>query len=157
MCWEANMIIRTVGKSCHVSTSIVKKAASFYGKYLFSNSRISNNIELTIIFEKFSDGTDDYAYCDWIDDNHCSREFEITIDKILTKKETLLALAHEMVHLKQYAKGELKDIFRPARMIKWQNQKYEINEVEYWSSPWEREARAMEMELYIHFLRNVTV
>jgi hypothetical protein len=74
------------------------------------------------------------------------------VDKTLTKKETLLALAHEMVHLKQYAKGELKDIFRPAKMIKWHGDRYLTDGVDYWEQPWEIEAYGREKGLYFKFL-----
>jgi hypothetical protein len=146
------MLIKTIGKPAHVSINVVKKAANFYGKYLLNNTKLFNNIELTMIFEKFPEGDNDYAYCDWVDDNHCSREFHITVDKTLTKKETLLALAHEMVHLKQYAKGELKDIFRPAKMIKWHGDRYMTDGVDYWEQPWEIEAYGREKGLYFKFL-----
>lgn len=151
------MLIKTIGKPCNVSLAVAKKAAKFYGKYLLNNSKIFKNIELTMLFEAFPEGDNDYAYCDWMDDNHCSREFQITIDKTLTEEETLLALAHEMVHLKQYAKGELKDIFRPARMIKWRGERYLTDGVDYWEQPWEIEAYGREKGLYfkfLHFIKN---
>ena len=92
----------------------------------------------------------DYAYCDVLEDNH--RSFVITIDRTISKKDTLLALAHEMCHVKQYAKGQLKDLSRPAKMVKWLGEKYDPDVIDYWSSPWEREARGMEMELYVKFM-----
>lgn len=145
------MLIHTIGKPSHVPISIIKKAANFYGKYLLG-SKLFNNIDLTIEFEKFEKNNYDYAYCDWTDDNHCTREFTITIDSKLNKKETLLALAHEMVHLKQYAKGEMKDIFRPAKMTKWLGEKYLTDEIDYWEQPWEIEAYGREKGLYFKFL-----
>lgn len=146
------MHIKTIGKPSNVSMSIVKKAANFYGKYLIGGGKLFNNIKLTIQFEKIEGNEGDYAYCDWTDDNHCRREFLIGIDRSLTKKETLLALAHEMVHLKQYAKGEMKDIWRPVRMVKWQGERYLHEEMDYWECPWEIEAYGREKGLYFKFL-----
>lgn len=148
------MLIETIGKPTQVTISLIKDAANFYARYLLGN-KLNNNIYLTIKFERFKNGCNDYAYCDWMDDNHQAREFIITIDSRLSKKETLLALAHEMVHLKQYAKGEMKDIFRPTRMVKWHGNKYLYEEFDYWSSPWEREARSYEMELYVKFFESL--
>jgi hypothetical protein len=145
------MFIDIHGRSVKTPRFLVKKAAKFYGEYLMGK-KLAENVNLTIDFQRFDDGSRDYAYCDWVDDNHRSRVFIITIDRSLSKKETLLALAHEMVHLKQYAKGELKDIFRPKRMTKWMGEMYDPKQSDYWSDPWEREARGMEMELYIKFL-----
>ena len=103
------MRIKTIGRPAHVSLAIVKKAAYFYGKYLIGGGKLFNNIRLTIQFEKVNSDDGDYAYCDWTDDNNNCREFQIGIDRSLSKKEALLALAHEMVHLKQYAKGEMTE------------------------------------------------
>lgn len=146
------MLIKTVGRPAHVRMQTIKKATEFYGKYLISSTKLYNNIDLTIIFEKFAKDDNDYGYCDWIDDNHCSREFTITLDRTLNKKETLLALAHEMVHLKQYAKGELKDIFRPVRMVKWHGDRYLHEQIDYWEQPWEIEAYGREKGLYFKFM-----
>ena len=147
------MIVETIGKPRHIPLSIVKKANIFYGEYLFGkNKKLFYNVKVTVAFEKFSRDNYDYAYCDWEFDNHRSRDFIITIDSKLNKRETLLALAHEMTHLAQYAKGDMKDMMRPAKMIKWQNNLYDC-EFDYWSAPWEREARGMEMELYVKYIQ----
>jgi len=146
------MRIKTIGRPSHVSMQIIKKAAYFYGKYLIGGGKLFNNIRLTIQFEKFSTADGDYAYCDWTDDNNNCREFTIGVDKSLSKKETLLALAHEMVHLKQYAKGEMKDIWKPVRMVRWQGERYLHEEMDYWEQPWEIEAYGREKGLYFKFL-----
>jgi hypothetical protein len=145
------MLLQTIGRPSNIPLIIVKKAAKFYGKYLLGN-KLYKNISLIIKFEKFGKDNCDYAYCDWTDDNHQSREFRITIDSRLNKKEMLLALAHEMVHVKQYAKGEMKDIFRPTRMVKWQGEKYLHEEMDYWEQPWEIEAYGRERGLYFKFI-----
>ncbi len=146
------MLLKTIGKPAHVPNTVIKKAVVFYAKYLLGAGKLYENIQLTVIFEKFAENDNDYGYCDWVDDNHCSRVFNITIDRSLSKKETLLALAHEMVHLKQYAKGELKDIFRPMRMVKWHGDRYLHEKMDYWEQPWEIEAYGREKGLYFKFL-----
>lgn len=146
------MHIKTIGKPSHISLPMVKKAANFYGKYLIGGGKLFNNIKLTLQFEKMESDEGDYAYCDWTDDQHYTREFVIGIDRALNKKETLLALAHEMVHLKQYAKGEMKDIWRPTRMVKWQGERYLHEQMDYWEQPWEIEAYGREKGLYFKFL-----
>lgn len=148
------MFIDIQGRSVKTPRFLVKKAAKFYGEYLMGK-KLAENVNLTINFEKFDYGSRDYAYCDWIDDNHRSRVFIITINRNLSKKETLLALAHEMVHLKQYAKGELKDIFRPVRMTKWLGEKYSEDSIDYWDSPWEWEAFGRERGLYIKLMAHL--
>jgi hypothetical protein len=49
-------------------------------------------------------------------------------------------LAHEMVHLKQMAKGEMKDKYVKSRYVTvWRGDRYE-DDVNYWDQPWELEA-----------------
>ena len=71
----------------------------------------------------------------------------------------LTALAHECVHLKQYAKGELIDHIRQEK-TRWtgsfhgKKKTYILDDEKYyWEYPWEREARALEMELVHKFLK----
>ena len=145
------MVVDTIGKPANMSLNMVKSAADFYANYLLG-PKLSKNITLTIKFEKYPRGSNDYAECIWKYINHCSRDFEITIDRRLCRREMLLALAHEMVHLKQYAKGELKDYIKPARMIGWMGEKYLEEEIDYWEQPWEIEAYGREKGLYFKFM-----
>ena len=146
------MLVKTIGKPTkRISIKEIKEACKFYADYLMG-TKLANKIYLTVEFEQYEKGSDEYASCDWTDTNHYPREFEINIACDLSKKDTMLVLAHEMTHLAQYAKGDMKDMMRPARMIKWQNDLYDC-EFDYWSAPWEREARGMEMELYVKYLQ----
>ena len=68
----------------------------------------------------------------------------------LNKKQTLISLAHEMVHVKQFARGELKDYLR-IDAVKWKNKTYNLSKVKYWSCPWEKEAHKKDKILYESF------
>lgn len=57
----------------------------------------------------------------------------------------LSTLAHEMVHVKQFAKGELD----PA-LSRWKSNKY-CDKIEYWDQPWEKEARRLQHKLVLEF------
>ena len=54
-------------------------------------------------------------------------------------------LAHEMVHVKQFARGELN-----LGMDKWKSRK-DCGDIEYWSQPWEKEARRLQHKMLISF------
>jgi len=56
-----------------------------------------------------------------------------------------------MVHVKQYAKGELKDYVRMNK-TKWRDEIIESDELDYWDQPWEIEAHGRERGLYFRFL-----
>lgn len=146
------MQIETIGRPNHASLSVVKKAANFYAEYLLSSTRIYNNLHVTIEFEKFDRGSDEYGCCDYVEENQSPKFFHITLEKRLNKKELLLALAHEMVHVKQYAKGEMKDMKRPAHIVKWHGQMINPEDIDYWELPYEIEAYGREKGLYFKFL-----
>ena len=72
-------------------------------------------------------------------------------------------LAHEMVHLKQYAKNELGKEFSLTTkggvkiMTRWKNElwKAKTKECPYWDSPWEIEAYGREVGLYRRWVDHV--
>ena len=61
--------------------------------------------------------------------------------------QILTWLAHEMVHLKQFVRGELFD-YETGR-VQWKTKSF--GRVHYEDSPWEREAYRLEDKLYEKF------
>lgn len=149
------MRIKVRGRSVSVDAETVIKAVDFYGRYLMGD-RLAKNLSVNIEFERFKKGSDEYAFVDYELEESRLRDFILTIDSRLSKKETLLALAHEMVHVKQYAKGEMRDLSRPMRMIRWQGKRYLHEDMDYWELPWEIEAYGREKGLYIKFMNSLT-
>lgn len=144
------MLLKTVGKPNKVPTKLCKDAVKWYGKKLLGE-RLYHNVEITIDFDDAELGENTYGFCDWNDDNHRARDFTITVHPDLGKRNMLLVLAHEMVHVKQYAKGEMKDYLR-ARRVKWKGKVYNDKNINYWDLPWEIEAHGREKGLYYRFL-----
>jgi len=63
----------------------------------------------------------------------------------------MITLAHEMIHLKQYATKELKSKFVRGKPVDtWRGMKY--RNLKYDEQPWEQEAMELEEELYHKFL-----
>jgi hypothetical protein len=147
------MYVRTSGIPSNISLSMCRKAAKFYAKTLLGE-RLSNNIKVKIKFNDKSLGEDLYGFCDWHCDKPKPRNFIISIDPKLSKKMILLVLAHEMVHVKQYARGELKDLMR-TNMVKYMGKLYDDEKISYWSHPWEKEARKLEKKLYTEFRKSL--
>lgn len=88
----------------------------------------------------------------WEDDDVRPREFTIRLDASAEIPTMLRTLAHEMVHVKQFARGELKQYAR----IKAHRFKSEFvsNDTEYWDLPWEIEAHGREEGLYLRWLQH---
>ncbi len=98
-------------------------------------------LNIEVKFEKL-DGV--YGLCLEGDNN---RSFTLSIAKGLTKKEIVSTIAHEMVHVKQYARNELTHV-NGKHM--WKSKIYK--RVNYWTCPWEKEAVGLEEELstFVH-------
>jgi hypothetical protein len=147
------MYLKTVGKPVRVPAQVCKQAIRFYCRHLLGDN-LYHRISITLEFDPSLSKTNEYAYCDWEFENHKSRDFIITVDPALGKRNMLLALAHEMVHVKQYAKGELKDYVRTSKS-KWKGEVIDANELDYWDHPWEIEAHGREKGLYFKFLNSM--
>ena len=65
----------------------------------------------------------------------------------------MINLAHEMVHVKQWAKDEMYEYMEP-HMVRFKGEKIHLNEVDYWDYPWEIEAYGRQLGLFIRFCEN---
>lgn len=74
------------------------------------------------------------------------REFILEVNKNQSEEEILRTLAHEMVHVKQYAYGELNE-----EATYWCGETLSIN-LEYHEQPWEIEAHDIGDMLYYDYM-----
>ena len=144
------MDIVTIGSPTKVKKKLCKEAIVFFGDILLSKA-LNSKVCLTLNFQKFKKKSEFSAFCDWEYDNNRPRDFIITVNKNLNKKRMLIAIAHEMVHVKQFAKGELKDYVKSSKS-KWCGKIYDNNKLDYWDQPWEIDAYGREKGLYYKFL-----
>lgn len=148
------MIIRSKRKPKKVKVDLVKEASQWYADKLLSK-RLRDKIILHLKFtDNLNKDTGCVAFCSWLDTNHRPKKFEFEIDSNLSEHDMLRAVAHEMVHLKQYATGQIKDFARSDE-IKWEGKimaaKNDGDAEAYWFSPWEIEAYGKEIGLYALF------
>jgi hypothetical protein len=143
--WTKNLAVIS-----ETEKNIIKFAADFYANALMS-PRIVKNLNITINIvdglnkkQRFLGlaGPKDTA------DERYPREFVIDLDRQKKLKSILQVLAHEMTHVKQYAKGELKYHDR-NNLVTFNKEKY--TDDDYWMSPWEIEACGYEICLYQKF------
>ena len=83
------------------------------------------------------------GYCLELDNN---RTFEIEADKKLRLRKLLETIAHEMVHVKPYARRELHPVNET-----WCGKTYNPKKVSYWDLPWEIEAHGREAGLFVRW------
>ena len=96
-------------------------------------------LDITVKLKDLKDSA--YGYCLCEDE----RTFEIEVDRSLPLRKLLTTVAHEMVHVKQYARKELKEDYN------WLGKTYAPTKVSYWDQPWEIEAHGREIGLFVRW------
>ena len=76
-------------------------------------------------------------------------EHNIELQTGLIEEDLITALFHEMVHVKQYAQGELYESVKQGKH-RWQG-KWLPKDPEYWDRPWEIEAHGREVGLFVRW------
>jgi len=140
----AKIVIR--GQSQSVSKEEAREAFSFFAAHLLGR-RLSKNVYTYVTFNQnlFKD-EESYGYVMPIDvAARCPRKFSVKIDAQLNSYMTIRTIAHEMVHVKHYCRGELKDIEGCPK--KWLGEIYDET-IDYKDLPWEIDALRMEPVLY---------
>jgi len=78
------------------------------------------------------------------------KKFKIRVDSCMTLRNMLTTVAHEMVHVKQYATEEMRGLSRRTSFIPMTKYKGELyyDHMSYWEQPWELEAHGWERGLF---------
>ena len=128
----------------------VEEAVSFYSEVLLGK-RMANNVDVLVKLTKdLKKKEKAYGFCHITDDSLARpREFMIELDASMKYSfdQILTWLAHEMVHLKQFVRGELCD-YETGR-VQWKTRSF--GRVHYDDQPWEKEAYRLESKLYEEF------
>lgn len=134
---------------------VFKKALHFYLDSLITQrlkNTLSINISVTPDLIDVAGVEGDVVPADC----SCSRrpkEFELRLHYYGAEKfsDLLSSLAHETVHIKQFARSELSTLDYNDQQ-KFLGKLYPSAEVNYWEAPWEIEAHGRERGLYERFL-----
>jgi hypothetical protein len=128
---------------------LAKSLAEFCIERLMS-FRSSKNLDIRIAFKKFlykkTESFGETAYYE--DSGTPPKDFIIEIDEKLNLRSMLETVAHEMVHVKQWATGEMKET-RKSFITKFRKHEVNSEKVDYWDQPWEIEALGREEGLFI--------
>jgi len=143
-----SMIVKIKGKNEKISRKELLIATKYFAGSLMSERLCKNlTINLTCDINHYCHGSSV-----WVDSNHKPREFDITINSQKGKRTQLITLAHEMVHVKQNAIGELKSMLI-RREERWQGRYIKVDEMHYFEKPWEIEAYGRELGLYQMYMQ----
>jgi len=113
-----------------------------------------NKLNILVSFEKdLFERTNQYANCIWEDEHYRPFDFSIQIDPNQKIQLLLNSLAHELVHVKQWAKGEFYQLQRERSVYKFNGQKFDTTKIDYWDTPWEIEAHGRAIGLVVQWVR----
>lgn len=140
------MNIEIKGKAKHMCKAEIKFATAFFATYIMGE-RLAKNLDIEIVFEDLGNLE---GVCNPVDTERRPRSFEIGMRPNMQRYKLLQCLAHEMVHVKQYARGELSSELITA---KWQGKVYKITSSfeDYLNWPWEVEAYGRDRSLYLFY------
>jgi hypothetical protein len=140
------MNIEIFGKTKNMCKAEIKFATAFFAQYLMG-TRLAKNLDIDLFFEGQGHAE---GHCNPIEAPRKPRVFEIGVNPKLQRYKILQVLAHEMVHVKQYARGELSNDTITA---KFNGKKYKLTNSfeDYLNWPWEIEAYGRDRALYLFY------
>ena len=167
------MHIKTIGFGNRGLSACIRKAAQFYAQELMSK-RLEQSLYLVVVCKKNDKYFIESGLAEWLDDTPSPKEFRITIarQKKSRYEEYFKALAHEMVHVKQYARNEMTSLVKnvgPNLLEQsWRGIKVKVASsrspvakktkiitdnkgYDYYYQPWEVEAFGLEVGLYAYY------
>jgi hypothetical protein len=152
------MLIKVYGSSTKRLKAMVRDAIE-YAAASFFDKRILQNLEITIKFDdKLMAESGDVAQMEWVDTHIRARVFSMVVDKNINEFLTILCVLHEMVHVKQYAKGDLCQSMKESNLHKWNKKEWvDDGKVPYWELPWEIEAHGREKGLMLGWMNSTSL
>lgn len=135
------MKISIRGKNKVLTRSEIREAVIWMAS-LIMHPRTVETIRLTIVHEIL---TDDHATLQHSLRSKFPRSFLLKLDPSGSRRQQLMTLAHELVHVKQYVRGEMRD---HKYYVQWYSDRIDDEATDYWDYPWEIEARGREYGMY---------
>lgn len=110
------------------------------------------NLEITVTLYDLRKQEKCSGMCEWMDNPIRPRDFLLHVDNSQSLREQLRTIAHELIHVKQYATGEMYDYQRDWSKVRWRNKIVNSNNLKYKEHPWEIEAYKRQTPLLRKFL-----
>jgi hypothetical protein len=118
-----------------------EKAIFFFAENLFSREMLRH---LSIRIRKVKD-FEVFGLVS-VEDYNASgkpRDFLIEVKKELSEEDFLVTIAHELVHVRQYVRGDLNE-----EMSYWRGVSVDARKIPYDEQPWEIEAESVAKNLF---------
>lgn len=113
--------------------------------------RLKHKLDIRVELKTSNGGLgENLGTCIWEDTNDRPRSFVIEASSSVNMRTLLITVAHEMVHVKQFARNEQKHMLM-VNKVKWMGKTVNTDKVNYWELPWEIEANGRETGLFINW------
>lgn len=140
------MNIDIAGRSKNICKAEIRFAIGFFAQYLMG-TRLSKNLDIALMITDMNGIAD--GYCHPYECGKNPRMFEISVNAKKRRHQILQILAHEMVHVKQYARNELQSDNPDSALFAGKAYKITSSLEDYLNYPWEIEAFGREKGLYL--------
>ena len=119
---------------------------------LLMSKRLQENLDITVKFiPGLFEASRQCGNCIWEDDYVRPKEFTIEIDPTQDKRTIIETLCHELVHVKQFATGEMRDLQSDTDIVNWKGKRYNRTKYHYFDLPWEIDAHGREVGLFVRW------
>jgi hypothetical protein len=116
------------------------------------SKRLTDRLEINIKFvPELYERDQVFGNCIWEDENVRPKEFTIELDPDQDMRKILETLAHELVHVKQFATSEMKDLMSSPSLVNWHGKRIDRKNMDYYDLPWEIEAYGREVGLFVRW------
>lgn len=149
---KLSIIGRPIGHG--VDQMLLREAANFFIDILMRHDP-SRSSEITVrlqIVPNLLHDSGNAGCCGWIKNRTRPDDFYLDLDSNLSQRTALIALGHELVHVKQMAMGERYENGNGS--ILWFGMPYDTTTIDYYDLPWEIEAHGREYGLYDRFIHS---
>jgi hypothetical protein len=140
-----NITVRNI-KHQEIKRKELIEAIEWFSEKLMGK-RLPPKLNIFVSFKEI----EEHGLCSIDDCDPYPRYFTIEIKNGLEYKEILGSLAHELVHVKQFARRELTN-FDVNERAKYLGKRYKTDDIDYWDLPWEVEAHGREVGLVVRYL-----
>jgi hypothetical protein len=151
---KLTIVGRPIGSG--VNQMLLRDATKYYIGILMSDDprRMDTiEIEVNLVNDLIKDFHNS-AMCGWLDDRFRPNRFFIDLDSSNEYKTQLIALGHELTHVKQMAMGERQEAW-DGQTMRWFGRVFDPSTMHYYDLPWEIEAHGREYGLYDRFVESL--
>lgn len=132
-----------------------RKAIEYYANQLM-NPQLARNLKINLYYQKVLNDKTSLGECEVVGNEKKPRKFNIFIkpmkNSLKNRVDMLSTLAHEMIHVKQYAYSQLRFMDNCSQKTKWNGRNINERLYEYENLPWEKEAFLGEDRLFVQYV-----